>query len=82
MSRGRLNTVGVVGAYWISSINSFLKTTLPGVVARLRPTSNAVSSVMAIRPRCASAIRFDAPWTIEAPPESSASRKASGLVAR
>ena len=30
----------VAGAYWISCIRSFSKMTLPGVVARLRPTSN------------------------------------------
>ena len=37
MSSGRLNTVGVVGAYWISSISSLRKTTLPGVDGKIAP---------------------------------------------
>ena len=40
ISSGRLSTVGVDGAYWMSCISSFWKITLPGVIARLRPTSN------------------------------------------
>jgi len=41
---GRLSTVSVDGANWMSCINSFWKITLPGVVARLRPTSNIEES--------------------------------------
>ena len=37
---GSGRTVPVVGAYWISSIRLFRDTTLPGLVARLRLTSN------------------------------------------
>ena len=40
ISSGRLSTFSVVGAYWMSCIRSFWKITLPGVIARLRPTSN------------------------------------------
>ena len=38
------------GAYWMSWISSFSYTTWPGVTARLRPTSKAVSSVWLMRP--------------------------------
>ena len=41
---GRLSTVAVDGAYWMSCISSFSKITLPGVSARLRPTSNILES--------------------------------------
>ena len=40
ISSGRRSTVAVVGAYWMSCISSFWWITLPGVIARLRPTSN------------------------------------------
>ena len=50
ISSGRSCTSTVLGAYWISWISSFSNTTLPGVVARLRPTSKAVSSVVEMRP--------------------------------
>ena len=36
ISSGRLSTVSVDGAYWMSCISSFWKITLPGVIARLR----------------------------------------------
>jgi hypothetical protein len=82
MTSGRLCTLGVVGAYWISCISSFSNTTLPGVVARLRPTSNAWSSDIEMRPRARSAMNSRAPSTRLAPPLSSAVCSASGLVAR
>jgi hypothetical protein len=40
ISSGRLSTVAVDGAYWMSCISGFSKITFPGVRARLRPTSN------------------------------------------
>ena len=40
ISSGTLSTSGVVASYWMSCISSFWKITLPGVSARLRPTSN------------------------------------------
>src|SRR6187551_2524390 len=55
ITSGRLCTFGVVGAYWISCISSFSKTTLPGVVARSRPTSKARSSDIEMRPFATSA---------------------------
>jgi hypothetical protein len=39
MSTGSACTSRVVGVYWISSIRSLRSTTLPGVAARLPPTS-------------------------------------------
>ena len=48
--------LSVVGAYWMSWMSSFWKTTLPGVVARLRPTSKALDVRLADaaggRPTC------------------------------
>ena len=38
ISSGRFSTFSVVGAYWISCIRSFWKTTLPGVTAMFSPT--------------------------------------------
>ena len=62
ISSGRRFTVSVVGAYWISCIRSFWKTTLPGVVAMFSPILNAVMSVMLIAsrplPRSRSSSRF------------------------
>ena len=72
----------MVGAYWISWISSFWKTTLPGVVPTLRPTSNAVSSVIEMRPLARSSVNSRMPSTRLAPPVSMASCSASGLVAR
>ena len=40
ISTGASSTFFVRGAYWMSCISSFWKITLPGVSARLRPTSN------------------------------------------
>ena len=53
-------------------------TTLPGVVATLRPTSNAVSSVIDTRPRAKSCTNRRMPSTRLAPPLSSAVCSASG----
>ena len=44
ISSGVFSTVGVDGAYWMSCISSFSKITLPGVTARLLPTSNFSAS--------------------------------------
>ena len=41
ISSGVFSTSPVCGAYWINWISSFSKTTEPGVIARLRPTSKA-----------------------------------------
>ena len=72
----------MVGVYWISWISSFWKTTLPGVVQTLRPTSNAVLSVIWTRPSARSSVNSFMPSTRLAPPVSMASCSASGLVAR
>ena len=82
ISNGRSYTLGVVGVYWTSWISSFSKTTLPGVVATLRPTSNAESSVIEMRPRARSCVNKRMPSIRLAPPESIAICIASGLVAR
>ena len=47
-SNGVRCTCPVLGAYWISCMRSFWKTTLPGVMARFRPTSKASSSLVLI----------------------------------
>ena len=41
MSTGSACTVGVVGAYWMSSMSSLRRITLPGVVATSCPGLNA-----------------------------------------
>ena len=51
----------------MSSISSLRYTTLPGVTARLRPTSNARSSVIVMRPLRASSARLRKPCTRLAP---------------
>ena len=81
ITSGRLRTRAVVGAYWMSSISSLRYTTLPGVTARLRPTSKARSSLIEMRPRCASAARFARPCARLAPSVDSARFSTSGLVA-
>ena len=81
INSGRLRTCAVAGAYWISWISSFSYTTLPGVTARLRPTSNADSSVMDTRPCSTSSIRCRMPACRLSPLVASASCSASGLVA-
>ena len=55
---------------------------MPGVVPTLRPTSNADSSVIAMRPLARSWVNSRRPSTRLAPPDSRASCIASGLVAR
>ena len=55
--------------------------TLPGVVATLRPTSNAWSSVIETRPCARSAMNSFMPSIRLAPPDSTASFIASGFVA-
>ncbi len=81
ITSGRSRTFAVVGVYWISWINWFWKTTLPGVIARLPPTSNAASSVIETRPLARSSVYSRNPSTRLAPPVSRASCSASGLVA-
>ncbi len=71
----------MVGVYWISWISSFWNTTEPGVVQTLRPTSNAVLSVIEIRPDARSSVNSRMPSIRLAPPVSIASCNASGLVA-
>ncbi len=80
-SSGVFSTSLVCGAYWISWISSFSKTTVPGVVARLRPTSKADSSTRVIRPFCRSSIKFFMPSVRLAERVSIALRITSGLVA-
>ena len=82
ITSGRSCTLAVLGAYWMSCISSFSKTTLPGLVATLRPTSKAVSSVIETRPLAKSCRNRRMPSTRLAPPLSSAVCIASGLVAR
>ena len=65
----------------MSWISSFWNTTVPGVVPTLRPTSNADSSVIAIRPLARSSVNRRMPSSRLAPPVSIASCSASGLVA-
>ncbi len=81
ITSGRRCTRAVVGAYWMSSIRSLRKTTLPGVTARLRPTANARSSLIVMRPRRASSARLATPRMRLAPSVDSARFNASGLVA-
>jgi hypothetical protein len=82
MTSGRLWTFAVEGAYCTSCINSFSNTTLPGLVATLRPTSKAASSDIEMRPFARSARKRHAPSMRLVPPVSSAACIASGLVAR
>ena len=81
MTSGRLCTVGVVASYWMSSISALRNTTLPGVTARLRPTANARSSVIVIRPRRVSSTRLRSPFTRLSPSVATAFASTSGLVA-
>ena len=79
ITTGRLCTVGVDGAYWISSISSLRKTTSPGVTARSRPTTNASASLIEMRPRAASATRFAKPRARLAPSVSDRARDRLGI---
>jgi hypothetical protein len=76
----------VSGAYWISCISSVWYTTLPGVVATLRPSWNAFSSVIEMRslppPFSRSDSRLLRPRTRFCPPLDTVSRSTCGLVIR
>ena len=74
----------VCGAYWMSSIRSFLNTTLPGVAARFSPTRNGRVSTCRGRPPLLtrSSTKFLAPVATLAPPVSNARLSAAGLVNR
>jgi hypothetical protein len=86
MTSGRLSTVSVAGAYWMSCIRSFWKTTLPGDTAMFSPTRNLESSVMRMRslplPRSRSFRRCERPFSRFSPPVSAVFRSTSGLVRR
>ena len=81
ISSGVFSTSPVCGAYWINWISSFSKTTEPGVIARLRPTSKANSSTRVIRPFWRSSIKFCIPSVRLTERVSIAFRITSGLVA-
>jgi len=81
MTSGIARTRGVDGAYWISWKISFSNTTLPGVTARLRPTSNEPSSVCESRPLSTSPIRLRIPRASVSPLVASAAFSTSGLLA-
>ena len=80
MSRGREWTRSVVGVYWISSMRSLRKTTLPGVMARFLPTAKAEASLMVMRPWRVSVSRLFSPWARLLPWVSRAFFRTSGLV--
>ena len=81
-SSGTARTVGVCGAYWISSNTSVRRTTAPGLTPRLPPTAKAdVSTICGIRGGWArSFTRFSPPRTKLSPPDSRAARTDSGLT--
>ncbi len=83
-SSGRRRTFGVAGSYCSSCITSFWNTTLPGVMAMLTPSSNALVSVMEIRswtfPCSMSCSRLASPRTRFWPPVAIVSRNTSGFV--
>ena len=85
-SIGRRRTAGVAGAYWMSWMSSFWKTTLPGVVAMLSPTVKASGGHIGTssRPVSGSRLRRNCriPLTALVPPDSTAARTASGLVGK
>ncbi len=86
ISSGRSRTLSVVGVYWMSCRSSFWKTTLPGVVARLRPSSKALGSVWLIFIRSPDRFRSSAsrlaPFSRLRAFDAIVSRSTSGLVAR
>ena len=82
ITSGRAKTSAVRGAYWITWISSFSKITAPSVTAMFRPTSNALSSVIEMRPLARSLKNSAIPSARLAPPVSSASCIASGLVTK
>ena len=81
ISSGRLATFAVVASYCRSSISALRKTTLPGVTARLRPSANADSSLIVIRPLPMSPAKLLSPATTLAPSVSNARFSTSGFVA-
>ena len=78
---GSGRTSAVVGAYWINSMRSLRKTTLPGVVARLRPTSKGCgpSGALPVR-RMMSSARLRAPRIRFSPRSARVAAITSGLV--
>ncbi|MNN59985.1 hypothetical protein D3C81_1751390 [compost metagenome] len=82
ISSGRLNWVSPCGAYWISWNSGFWKTTWPGVVARLTPTSKAPLSHWRSLPSCMSLARCSRPLNRLAPWVATARSRASGLLFR
>ena len=82
-SSGRVRTAVApsAGSYWMSCITSFSNTTAPGETAMLRPSSKADSSVVEMRPRATSSTICFRPRFSVSPPDSTAMRIASGLVA-
>ena len=82
MSSGHCLTFSRCGTYWMSSSTSERKTTAPGVVARVWPTSNASGSTM-LGTRGAvtlSRTRFRSPDSTLPPPVSIAAFHATGLI--
>jgi hypothetical protein len=82
ISTGSAHTCAVVGAYWISSISRFLSTTLPGVTATLRPTTNCSvpGGGMPAATRCRLVSALSAPRTRFWPPSAKVRFSATGLV--
>ena len=82
MSSGSGRTCGVDGAYSISSIRRLRKTTLPGVIATLRPGAkfSAPTGDRAPTARSQSSIRFCAPRIRLAPNSARVRSSTSGLV--
>ncbi len=83
ISSGVFSTVSVAGVYWMSCISSFWKTTLPGVTARLRPTSNIFGSdcrILILPFSSMSSVSMVMPRTRFSAFDDSVSRSNSGLV--
>jgi hypothetical protein len=84
ISSGCSRTVGVWGAYRISSNNSVRRTTAPGVAAMLTPISNPSRSTLAGSrgDEAMSRAKLRAPRARLAPRCSPVARSAAGLVSR
>ncbi len=86
MTSGLAWTFSVSGAYWMSWMRSFSKTTDPGETAVLRPTSKASMSVWRIRslplPRSRSASIILRPRTRLSPFCSTVASSTSGFSAK
>ena len=84
ISSGRLYASDVDGAYWISSIRSLRKITLPGVLAMLTPSSKPRASTWRMRtlplPASMSSASILSPRTKFSPLSASVARKSSGFV--